>query len=180
MYKNLPSGGAIRRPCLRMPARIHVLPAVLTFHEKGSMHTRKVRRTGSVPQQEALAIRKAVIARLYPRVCLFLPEQILNTDHPLLRYGTLPLDAERVLHLHLIVSMRRTVGIARVHLERAELLAAPCDRLHLRKVKREEVLVQRIEWAAVCVLGHGGRDELRGDFLRGLWHEQVESRTRRL
>ena len=133
------------------------------------MHTCEVRRTGSVPQEEALAVRKVVVAGLHPRVGLLLPRSTLNADSHVPPAQHIPLDAERVQHLHLVVPVGRPVGLPCVGLERAELLAAPRDRVHLREVEREKVLVQWVERAAVCVPGHGGRDELRGDFLCGTY-----------
>lgn len=70
------------------------------------------------------------------------------------------------MYLNLIVAVGGTVSLASVCRERAELLAATRDRLHLGEVEREEVVVEGVEWVAVRVLRHGGRDELRGHFLR--------------
>lgn len=136
-----------------------------TLHWSKGTHTGKVRRTGSVPQQKALALCQAIVARLHPRVRLLLPATDPQRIPTLCPPPHLPLDTECILHLYLIVPMSRTVSIARVGLERAELLAAPRDRLHLREVEREEVLVERVDRAPVRAPGHGRRDELRCDFL---------------
>lgn len=99
-----------------------------------------------MPKQHPLSVLQTIKSSLDPRIRLVLPL------HPV-----------RIQQLHIEV-VRLTVGVPRVRLETAELLALSADGIHGCESGGFEVRVELVDGLTVFVCQDGRRDEFGSDF----------------